>query len=175
MNEVIRIGGHLNHESCGDDIVCGLIGLAALGLFADYPEPPSLWEDVDLIVDAIRVLRPKMAQIDALIATKSMLFGRWHDAIPILRQVAEKSDAAYVYAMLALCLAVTNDPEWQRIAEIANERDEKLDAQGFNQILFARRDLSNAKRDVRLGGVFIVPESVESLRKEYMRRRGIDK
>lgn len=155
-----------DYLQCSHDVVCGLIETASAALFAHFPKAAGDTLDVELVLDALRVFRPKVAEIGMLDGVLHIVHGRWDDAAHSLRAVIDLApDFAYAKAMMAYCLASRGEPGWRQWAHSALEANPNEQTLALVRALEAREDLQHAMRDYR-GGEFVIPESCQTLAEE---------
>jgi type III secretion protein HrpB1 len=149
--------------NCSPDVVGGLIETVSAALLGDFPNVRADPYDIELVLDALRVLRPRVAEIGTLDGILHMVRGNWDDAMHVLRQVGESAPRfGYAHALLAFCLSAKGDPDWKQEAQHAMELNPSPDTEHLVRALEAREDLINAIRVKRAGGQFVTPASVEA-------------
>ncbi|WGS54184.1 HrpB1 family type III secretion system apparatus protein [Paraburkholderia sp. D15] len=152
-----------DYLQCSHEVVCGLIETASAALFAHFPKAAGDTLDVELVLDALRVFRPKVAEIGMLDGVLHIVHGRWDDAAHALRAVIDLApDFAYAKAMMAYCLASKGEDGWRQWAHNALESSPNRETLALVRALEAREDLQHAVRDYR-GGEFVIPETCQSL------------
>ncbi|MDR3096672.1 MAG: HrpB1 family type III secretion system apparatus protein [Paraburkholderia sp.] len=153
-----------DYLNCNPDVIGGLIETVSTALLGDFPKVQADPYDIELVLDALRVLRPRVAEIDTLEGILHMVRGHWDDAIHVLRQVGENAPRfGYARALLAFCLSAKGDPDWKQEAAQAMMLSPTRDTQHLVRALEARDDLINAIRVKRSGGQFVTPASVDAL------------
>ncbi len=153
-----------DYLDCSQDIVSGLIETVSVALTSKFPAVEGDPFDVEMVLDAVRVLRPKLAELEAFTGLLHMLHGRWEDAIRVFSWViANAPEFSYAKALLAFCLAVKGDPSWRLSASEAIEQDPSSDTLQLVRVLEAREDLRAAVRAYRNGGRFELPASIATL------------
>ncbi|MGF6768161.1 type III secretion protein HrpB1 [Paraburkholderia sp. GAS199] len=153
-----------DYLNCSPDVVGGLIETVSTALLSNFPKVSADPYDIELVLDALRVLRPRVAEIDTLDGILHMVRGHWDDAIHVLRQVGENAPRfGYAKALLAFCLSAKGDPDWKQFAAEAMEDNPTRDTQSLVRALEAREDLLNAMKVKRAGGQFVTPKSCEAL------------
>ncbi|CAE6731507.1 HrpB1 family type III secretion system apparatus protein [Paraburkholderia haematera] len=153
-----------DYLNCSPDVVGGLIETVSTALLSNFPKVSADPYDIELVLDALRVLRPRVAEIDTLDGILHMVRGHWDDAIHVLRQVGENAPRfGYAKALLAFCLSAKGDPDWKQCATEAMENNPTRDTQSLVRALEAREDLLNAMKVKRAGGQFVTPKSIEAL------------
>ncbi|ALX16821.1 hypothetical protein P350_34855 [Burkholderia cepacia JBK9] len=150
-----------DYLQCSHDVVCGLIDTVSAALFAHFPKAAGDTLDAELVLDALRVFRPAVAEIGMLDGVLHIVHGRWTDAEHALSTVIDLApDFVYAKAMMAYCLASTGEPGWRQWAHGALESKPNREALQLIRALEAREDLNHAIRDYR-GGEFRIPESCQ--------------
>ncbi|MDE1006342.1 MAG: HrpB1 family type III secretion system apparatus protein [Paraburkholderia fungorum] len=156
-----------NYLNCSQDIVSGLIETVSAVLLNNFPVLEVDPYDIELVLDALRVLRPKMAELETVDAVLHMQRGNWDDAIQVFyRVIADAPRFAYAKALLAFCLSAKGDPNWKRSAGEAMEENPDRNTRRLVRALEARDDLRAAVRTYRNGGKFEVPMSIATLSDE---------
>ncbi|RKF31441.1 HrpB1 family type III secretion system apparatus protein [Paraburkholderia fungorum] len=156
-----------NYLNCSQDIVSGLIETVSAVLLNNFPVLEVDPYDIELVLDALRVLRPKMAELETVDAVLHMQRGNWDDAIQVFhRVIADAPRFAYAKALLAFCLSAKGDPNWRRSAGEAMEDNPDRNTRRLVRALEARDDLRAAVRTYRSGGKFEVPMSIATLSEE---------
>ena len=121
----------MNYRDCNAEIVEGLCQLiaAAQGAFPLTSDGcDEFWNvsaggvdlaDVQLLVDALHVLRPNMTTLALFDATLDLMHGRWREATQKLYQSIGEAgdDFRYGKAFLAFCLSQQGDAAWRPIAQ----------------------------------------------------------
>jgi type III secretion protein HrpB1 len=75
-------------------------------------------EDAEAVLSGVRVLRPKLDQLDTFEAWIAIKRGRWQDAMMILTALdATSPDWPLGKALLAFCQFATGDASWTRRAD----------------------------------------------------------
>jgi type III secretion protein HrpB1 len=155
-----------SHMHCSHEVVCGLIETASAALFSHFPKAAGDTLDVEMVLDALRVFRPKVAEIGMLDGVLHIVHARWDEAMHTLREVvALAPEFDYAKAMLAYCLASKGTDDWRQWAAEAVEGGASRETRSLIRALEAREDLLFAKMDYR-GGDFVVPESCRALAEE---------
>jgi type III secretion protein HrpB1 len=154
----------LEYMNCSPNVIGGLIETVSTALLSNFPKVSADPYDIELVLDALRVLRPRVTEIDTLDGILHMVRGHWDDAIHVLRQVGENAPRfGYAKALLAFCLSAKGDPDWKQCATEAMEINPSRDTQALVRALEAREDLLKAMRVKRNGGQFVTPASCEAL------------
>ncbi|MBN3751829.1 HrpB1 family type III secretion system apparatus protein [Paraburkholderia sp. Tr-20389] len=155
-----------NYLQCGDATLNALIEIASAGLFRHFPTASADTTDIELVLDALRALRPKVAEIETLAGVLQIANGRWDEASRTLRDVIDAAPSfAYAKAMYAYCLASQNDAGWRQWADQALEGDAGPETRALVRALGVRADLDAARANHR-GGEFVLPESYRDLAEE---------
>lgn len=94
------------------DFVSGLVGLVSLAVDRER------LDDAETLLGAVRLLRPKVSQLDFFEAWIAMKRGHWTDAMRTLRNLdATAPEWATAKAFLAYCQFATGDMAWRATAE----------------------------------------------------------
>jgi type III secretion protein HrpB1 len=153
-----------NPLDCSPDIVGGLIETITAALLDNFPSMTAAPEDIEFVLDALRVLRPKLAELDTFEGLMCMQGGRWDDAIHAFQRViAGAPNFSYAKALMAFCLSVTGDENWRRTASEALESNPNRDTRRLVRALEAREDLRKAIAAYQASGKFEIPLSVAEL------------
>ncbi|KVE24182.1 type III secretion protein [Burkholderia singularis] len=152
------------YMDCPAGVVGGLVETISTALLDNFPKLSADESDIELVLDALHVLRPHVAEINALDGVLQMTRSNWDSAIHILRDVCNAAPQfGQARALLAYCLSMKNDPEWKRFAEEALEISPSTDTRYLVQALQARDDLTRAVEAAQNGAEFVVPDSVARL------------
>lgn len=150
--------------SCSQDVVGGLIEAVTASLLGNFPVIEGDPEDIEMVLDALRVLRPKVMELDTFAALLQMQRGHWDEAIHIFsRIVAGSPNFAYAKALLAFCLSFKGDPNWRQTAAEAMQENPDRQTRLLVRALAARDDLREALQAHKNGAPFEVPLSVATL------------
>jgi type III secretion protein HrpB1 len=153
-----------DYLQCSQAVVGGLIDTLSCSLLNHFPTPQADPYDIELTLDAVRLLRPQMAELDTMEAVLYMLRGHWDDAIRVFSRVVEDAPHfSYGKSLLAFCLSVKGDASWRQWAGAALAQNPDRDTRQLVRALEARDDLRGAIRAYRNGGTFEVPLSIASL------------
>lgn len=156
-----------NYLNCSQAIVGGLIDSLSCALLNNFPTLEADPYDIELVLDALRLLRPQVAELDTMEAVLYMQRGHWDDAIRVFSRVIEEAPHfSYAKALLAFCLSVKGDTGWQQWASAALAQNPDRDTRQLVRALSAREDLREAIRTYRDGGTFEVPLSIATLNDE---------
>ncbi|MFM0553153.1 HrpB1 family type III secretion system apparatus protein [Paraburkholderia sediminicola] len=156
-----------NHLDCSYDIVCGLIDILSAALNYGDTVPRVNPEDVEAVLDATRVLRPKLAELGAFEAMLHIQRGHWDDAIHVLTQVSAAAPGFwYAKALMALCLSSRGDDDWRQWAAQVLEETTDRNARKLVRALKAKDDLREATLALETTGKFEVPLSIALLSDE---------
>ncbi|WP_369070925.1 HrpB1 family type III secretion system apparatus protein [Burkholderia gladioli] len=160
-----------DYLNCRPEIVGGLIETASDALLQTFPKVSVGPYDIELMLDALRVLRPKVPEIQMLDGILHMVRNHWDDAILVLREVSESAPRfAYAKALLAFCLSTKGDGDWKLIANEVLENNPTRDTLALVKALHAREELVSAVNASRNGGAFVPPASIEELNEELASR-----
>ncbi|MBW0446272.1 HrpB1 family type III secretion system apparatus protein [Paraburkholderia phenoliruptrix] len=156
-----------DYLNCSQAIVGGLIDTLSCALLNNFPTLEADPYDIELTLDALRLLRPRMAELDTMEAVLYMQRGHWDDAIRVFSRVIEGAPHfSYAKALLAFCLSVKGDAGWRQWASAALAQNPDRDTRQLVRALEARDDLREAIRVYRNGGTFEVPLSITALNDE---------
>ncbi|WP_013592495.1 HrpB1 family type III secretion system apparatus protein [Paraburkholderia phenoliruptrix] len=156
-----------DYLNCSQAIVGGLIDTLSCALLNNFPTLEADPYDIELTLDALRLLRPRMAELDTMEAVLYMQRGHWDDAIRVFSRVIEGAPHfSYAKALLAFCLSVKGDTGWRQWASAALAQNPDRDTRQLVRALEARDDLREAIRVYRNGGTFEVPLSITALNDE---------
>lgn len=160
-----------DYLNCSPEIVGGLIETASDALLQTFPKVSVDPYDIELMLDALRVLRPKVPEIQMLDGILHMVRNHWDDAILVLREVSESAPRfAYAKALLAFCLSTKGDGDWKLIANEVLETNPTRDTVSLVKALHAREELLGAVHASRNGSAFVPPASIEELNDELANR-----
>ncbi|WP_324658528.1 HrpB1 family type III secretion system apparatus protein [Burkholderia thailandensis] len=152
---------------CRPEIVGGLIETVSVALLRTFPKMTADPYDIELILDALRVMRPNVAEIQMLDGVLCMACERWDDAIRSLSDVcAAAPQFDYGKALLAFCLSTKGDDSWKQHATEALGNNPNDDTLVLLKALQAREDMVKAVHANRNGGPFVPPQSVCELNAE---------
>ncbi|SPS02708.1 HrpB1 family type III secretion system apparatus protein [Cupriavidus taiwanensis] len=153
-----------DYLNCSQTIVGGLIDTLSCALLNSFPALEADPYDIGLTLDALRVLRPRMSQLDAMEAVLNMQSGHWDDAIRLCSCMIEGAPHfSYAKALLAFGLSVKGDAGWRQWASAALAQNPDRDTRQLVRALEARDDLREAIRVCSNGGAFEVPPSITAL------------
>ncbi|KAG0166421.1 ATP-dependent RNA helicase HrpB [Apophysomyces sp. BC1034] len=141
-------------------VVGGLIEVVSLAEQITFPAGPVDSDDIEMVIDALRVLRPDARELDALEGMLWMSRGRWEEAVQTLQALLQqKPDFLYAKGLLALALFSRGDFEWRQVADELDESDVGEDTRQLVRSLRARADLRTALDAYKKTGNFVLPES----------------
>ncbi|RZF23585.1 HrpB1 family type III secretion system apparatus protein [Paraburkholderia sp. UYCP14C] len=156
-----------DYLNCSQAIVGGLIETLSCALLNDFPTLEVDPCDIEMTLDALRLLRPRIAEIDTMEAVFYMQRGHWDRAIHVCSRVIDSAPhVSYAKALLAFCLSVKGDAGWRHCASEALAQNPDRDTRQLVRALEARSDLREAIRACSNGGLFKVPPSVAELNDE---------
>jgi type III secretion protein HrpB1 len=149
---------------CPPDVIGGLIELTMSGLLDDFPSLSANKGDIAMVIDALHILRPNVAELAVLNGMLHMASKNWFDAARCLREVCTAAPTfAHSKALLAYSLNELGDWEWRHHAEEALSLSSGPETQRLIQVLFAREDLHQARERAKTGEAFTIPESVSAV------------
>jgi type III secretion protein HrpB1 len=153
--------------NCSPDVVGGLIETvtaALLGNSSFLEGEPEGTEDIEMVLDALKILRPKVAELETFAGLLLMRRGQWDEAIHLFSGlVARSPNYAYGKALLAFCLSFKGDPNWRQAATEAMRETPDRTTRALVRALAARDDLNEALRAHQNGAPFEVPVSIARL------------
>ena len=149
-----------DYLDCGTDIISGLVQLASAAMVRSYPKVLANPGDVEMVVDALRLLRPRLEALDMFDALRHMLRGRWNDAVYVLAALLERApELKGIHALLAFCLHELDRPDWKQAAAQELNRDTDESPRRLLETMIARAELDAALADARNGLPFVMPPS----------------
>lgn len=150
------------------NIVGGLIEVVSLFLQDNVSPRAGDIEDAELVVDALRVVRPAARELGALHGMLWMSRGRWDEAIDTLEAVLqERPNFLYAKGLLALALFSRGDSSWRQLADEIDDSDAGEDSRKLVRTLRARADLRMAMETYHKTGNFTLPESCAEQMREH--------
>lgn len=150
--------------NCSQEVVGGLIETVTAALLSNFPVIEGDPEYIEMTLDALKVLRPKVIELETFAALLQMQRGHWDEAIHIFaRVVASVPNFAYAKALLAFCLSFKGDSNWRQTAAEAMQENPNRETRQLVRALAARDDLQDALRAHKNGAPFEVPVSVATL------------
>nr|WP_248295524.1 HrpB1 family type III secretion system apparatus protein [Paraburkholderia sp. UYCP14C] len=156
-----------DYLNCSQAIVGGLIDALSCALLNNFPALEADQYDIGLTLGALRLLRPRMAELDTMEAVLAMQRGHWDDAICVRSRVIEGAPQfSYAKALLAFGLSVKGDAGWRQWASAALAQNPDRDTRQLVRALEARDDLREAIGVCSNGGAFEVPPSIAALNDE---------
>jgi type III secretion protein HrpB1 len=151
-----------DYLDCPPDVVAGLVQTASAALLGNFPKVLADAGDIELLVDALRVLRPGLAELDLFDALRHMLHTRWEEAIHILTRLQQTApQLSYGNALLVFCLVAVGSAEWRQAAARALADAPPRESRELLFAMQARDDLLAALRSASAGGNFALPASCE--------------
>ncbi|MBR8218595.1 HrpB1 family type III secretion system apparatus protein [Burkholderia vietnamiensis] len=149
--------------NCSPEFIGGLIETVSVALLDNFPNTHVDLFDIEQVIDALRLLRPRVVEIDALDGLLRMTKGQWQEANQVLLRVIEmRPQFGYAKALLAFSLSSTGDPSWRQIANeaLADDPDNK-DTRALVRALEVKDEVDRAIREHRPGQPFVPPASLE--------------
>lgn len=151
-----------DYLECPPDVVAGLVQTVSAALLNNFPKVIADPYDVELLVDALRVLRPKLGELEIFDALRNMLHARWEEAIHILTRLHQTAPhLTYGNALLAFCMVAVGRSEWRQVASQALAEAPTQESRELLEAMQARDDLMSALRKAQTGGRFALPASCE--------------
>ncbi|WP_175891553.1 HrpB1 family type III secretion system apparatus protein [Burkholderia cepacia] len=103
--------------SCSPEFIGGLIETVSVALLDNFPNTHVDLFDIEQVIDALKLLRPRAVEIETLDGLMCMTKGQWLEANQVLLRVIEmRPQFGYVKALLAFSLSSIGDPSWRQIA-----------------------------------------------------------
>ncbi|CAN7379050.1 HrpB1 family type III secretion system apparatus protein [Trinickia sp. LjRoot230] len=134
----------MNYMDCDAELVDGLIDLVttaqvACSISFDANDelcavvPPGVaLGDIESVIDALHVLRPRVIELSIFDALMHIVRGQWREATQTLYEaVTLRPDFQYGKAMLAFCLSQQNDSAWRPVAQEVLASGDSPDAVRF--------------------------------------------
>jgi type III secretion protein HrpB1 len=120
----------MNPSLQSKQFVKGLIDVVSQGISNDR------LEDAEAVLACVRVLRPKLVELDTFEAWISIKRGHWHDAVRTLRSIDSSSpNWALGQALLAFCQFALGDNEWTLNANEVINTSTNREALGLVRLL----------------------------------------
>jgi type III secretion protein HrpB1 len=96
-------------------------------------------EDAENVLAGVRVLRPRLAELDTFEAWIAIKRGHWHDAIRTLHKLdATASNWSLGKALMAFCQFAVGDAGWSVSANEVLEGDSTDEARGLVRLLMGK-------------------------------------
>jgi len=112
------------------EFVSGLIDVLSQGI------SQNRLDDAEIVLAAVRILRPQMAELDTFDAWIAMKRGFWADAIRLLNNLdSSTSNWSLGKALLAFCQYATGDSSWTISANQVLENGKNAEAIGLVKLL----------------------------------------
>jgi type III secretion system HrpB1/HrpK family protein len=154
----------LSYRDCDSHIIAGLIATASEVFAVNGPQTDADRCDVELILDALRVLRPTAIELESLSALLSVSKGDWNGAISALTLVVTQSPQySNARSLLAYCQAMNGMSIWRQTLAEAPEGSPEAPIRRMEHVLTAREDWLEALRTYEAGGGLHVPLSVATI------------
>jgi type III secretion protein HrpB1 len=142
------------------DIVGGLIEVVSLAQLTSFPKMVADPEDIGLVLDALRVLRPRLRELETFDSILHMARGEWDEAVRVLSGlIASAPKFSYARALLAFCLSSKGDPSWRQAAAEALEHNPYPETRKLVRSLEARDELRMAVQSYERTGKFTPTQS----------------
>ncbi|MCA8023427.1 HrpB1 family type III secretion system apparatus protein [Burkholderia metallica] len=148
--------------NCSPEFIGGLIEVVSVALLDNFPNTRADLYDVEQVIDALRLLRPNVAEIDTLEGLLRMVKGQWQEANQVLLRVIEmRPQFGYAKALLAFSLSSTGDPSWRQVAtEALTDDPDNKDTRALVRALEVRDEVDRAVREHRPGQPFVTPSAL---------------
>ncbi|WP_052394019.1 HrpB1 family type III secretion system apparatus protein [Mycoavidus cysteinexigens] len=124
----------MTYLDCDDEVIWGLIDVISAAVVGDStfqekegdgPDPG----DIELMINAVRVLRPNLLEFEIYEAMLLMKRGLLDDAVRTINRILSlRPDFNYGKAILAFCLLRKRDPKWTILADQVIEANEPPEA-----------------------------------------------
>ncbi|WP_323123319.1 HrpB1 family type III secretion system apparatus protein [Burkholderia alba] len=149
--------------NCSSEFIGGLIETVSVALLDKFPNTQVDLFDIEQVIDALRLLRPRVIEIDALDGLLRMAKGQWQEANQILLRVIEmRPQFGYAKALLAFSMSSMGDPSWRQVATEALADDPgNKDTRALVRALEVKDEVDRAIRNHRPGQPFVAPASME--------------
>ncbi|CAB3764336.1 HrpB1 family type III secretion system apparatus protein [Paraburkholderia humisilvae] len=155
---------HPDYLNCSPDVIGGMIETATTALMEDFPKTTVNQEDLELILEALHVLRPDTVELETLDGLLHVVRGQWPEAVRVLHSVVERvPNFSYAKALLTFSLSSTGDPSWRNYADEVLASASSRSVKSLVLAVVARNDMLAAVRSSKLGGDFVTPESLTAL------------
>jgi type III secretion protein HrpB1 len=123
----------MNPSLQSKEFVTGLIDVISQGI------AHNRLEDAEAVLDCVRVLRPKLSELDTFDAWISIKRGFWQDAVRTLRGIDSASpNWALGRALLAFCQFALGDAEWSLNANEVMTNSSNTEAIGLVRLLLGQ-------------------------------------
>lgn len=107
----------MDYLNCNDQIVSSFFDLISIALASYQPEQGPDIQDIELLVEAVRVLRPQLVELETFDAMIQANRGFLDDAIKTLKHVVEvRNHFIYGKGLLAYYLFQRGDASWRALA-----------------------------------------------------------
>lgn len=141
-------------------VIGGLIEVVSLSQQGDFTSGVIDSDDVEMVINALRVVCPKAQEIDALEGMLWMSRGKWDEAILTLQSLVDKKpDFSYAKGLLALALFSKGDISWRQVAADLEASSPTEDTKSLIRSIEARADLRDAIKTYEKTGQFVLPET----------------
>lgn len=153
------ITGKPDYMNCSSEFIGGLIETVSIALMENFPNIKVDRFEVEQVIDALKILRPNVVEIDMFDAILMMVSGRWQEASQILLRVVEmRPKVGYVKGLLAFSLLSMGDLSWRHIANeaLADDPGNKQTA-ALVRALEVKDSVDCAIRNHRPGQRLVIP------------------
>ena len=153
--------------NCSPDVVGGLIETVTAALLGNSSFPEAGvegTEDIEMVLDALAILRPKVGELEIFTGLLLMQRGQWDEAVHLFSGLVARSPSyTYAKALLAFCLSYKGDSNWRQTATEAMREQPDRTTRALVRALVARDELEEAMRAHQNGAPFEVPASIAKL------------
>lgn len=105
-------------------------------------------EDAETLLAGVRVLRPRLAELDTFEAWIAIKRGHWHDAIRTLHKLdASAQNWSLGKALMAFCQFAVSDAGWSVSANEVLEGESTQEARGLVKLLMGK-DATEAEAEM---------------------------
>lgn len=134
---------------CDSNVIAGFVGIVSVAVVRKQVRGgEGEDEDIALVLDAVRVLRPNFAELDVLEAMLHISRRRWAEAIHVLSQTLMAApDFPYTKVLMALCHAMNHDPSWTQWSSEVLAADPDRNTRRLLQLLELRDRLEEGARN----------------------------
>ncbi|MET0383606.1 MAG: HrpB1 family type III secretion system apparatus protein [Burkholderiaceae bacterium] len=145
---------------CSSDIIAGMVRLANAGTMQTYPKIIIDLNDLTLMADGMRLLRPKLEALALFDAHRHMALGQWSEAIHHFSALLERApDFGAARVLLALCMYKLNKPDWKHFVAQGLDKDSEKEARRLIDTMIAHEDLQVEIAKAQAGRPFMLPPS----------------
>ena len=156
----------------GNDVVAALIETLNVGLMDNFPQSRVDTDELEYLLDALRVLCVKMPELDMLEGLLQIVKRDWTNGKQIFRDLVDAGHCMpNAKAMLIYCMSMSGDNDWMVEAEKLLQNETSPDAVLMVRAVIARKHLLDAVELAKRTGTFEMPESIVALKADRERRQ----